>query len=163
MKFLFGILVAFISLSPFLAMADWESYKGNEGGYRLVADTGANSGIAFVCYGDRLFLSLMQAKVSTQRPIKPIPVFLSISVDGRSENIFDAYLMGFDDGSVSANTQGKEKEIKLVVNAMKSAKEKILVGIRMKESNHWAYVSANTKDLKSSVDYFLGSDCLNRI
>ena len=153
MKFLFGILVAFISLSPFLAMADWESYKGNEGDYRLVADTGANSGIAFVCYDDRLFLSLMQAKVSTQRPIKPIPV-LSISVDGRSENIFDAHLMGFDDGSVSANTQGKEKEIKLVVNAMKSAKEKILVGIRMKESNHWTYVSANTKDLKSSVDYF---------
>ncbi|CAI2057258.1 Uncharacterised protein [Serratia quinivorans] len=163
MKLLFSILIAFISSSPFLAMADWESYKGNEGDYRLVADAGGNSGIAFVCYDNRLFLSLMQAKVSTQRPTKPIPVFLSISVDGGSEKLFDAYLMGFDDGIVSANTQGKEKEIKLVVNAMKNAKEKILVGIRVKESNHWAYVSANTKDLKSSVDYFLSSDCLNRI
>ncbi|EPN2806515.1 hypothetical protein ACTWOG_004245 [Serratia marcescens] len=163
MKLLLSFVIVFISLSPLQAMADWESYKGHEGEYRLVADTGANSGIAFVCYDDRLFLSLIQVKVSTQRPIKPIPVFLSISVDGGSEKLFDAYLMGFGDGSVSANTQKKEKEIKLVINAMKSAKEKVLVGIRMKEGNHWTYVSANTKDLKASVNYFLSSDCLDRI
>lgn len=159
MKLLFGILIAFISMSPFLAMADWESYKGKEGDYRLVADTGGNSGIAFVCYENRLFLSLMQAKVPTQRPTKPIPVFLSVSVDGGSEILFDAYLMGFDDGSVSASTKEEEK-IKSLINTMKNAKEKIAVGIKMKESNHWAYVSANTKDLRTSVDYFLSSGCL---
>ncbi len=163
MKLLLSFVIAFISLSPLHAMADWESYKGHEGDYRLVADAGGNSGIAFVCYDDRLFLSLVQAKVSVQRLTKPIPVFLSISVDGGAEKLFDAYLMGFGDGSVSANTQGKEKEIKSVINAMKNADEKILVGIRVKKNNHWAYVSANTKDLKSSVDYFLSSDCLDRI